>query len=85
MGETWVMSNTMVNNLRLSVDRTSVVRTNADLFGPADVGVKMYSHVPNYMNITITGASVLAVAASVSTTARSSAWPTRCRRRWPGC
>ena len=56
MGDTWVMSNTMVNNLRLSVNRTSVVRTHADLFGPEDVGVKMYSHIPHYMNITTTGA-----------------------------
>ena len=56
MGETWVMSNTMVNNLRVSIDRTTVERTHADLFGPEDVGVKMYSHIPHYMNITITGA-----------------------------
>ena len=56
VGDTWVMSNTMVNNLRVSVNRTSVVRTHADLFGPEDVGVKMYSHIPDYMNITITGA-----------------------------
>ena len=56
VGDTWVMSNSMVNNLRLSLNRTSVVRTHADLFGPEDVGVKMYSHIPHYMNITITGA-----------------------------
>src|SRR6185503_9415482 len=55
IGETWVMSNSMVNNLRVSVDRTVVERTHADLFGPEDVGIKnMYSHVPHYMNISIT-------------------------------
>ena len=56
VGETWVINNTMINNVRVSVDRTRVLRTHADLFGPEDVGIKMYSHVPHYMNITTTGA-----------------------------
>src|SRR6185436_1390907 len=56
VGETWVMNSTMVNNVRLSVNRTRVLRTHADMFGPEDVGIKMYSHVPHYMNITTTGA-----------------------------
>jgi hypothetical protein len=56
VGDTWLMSNSMINSVRLSVDRTRVLRTHADLFGPEDVGVKMYSHVPHYMNITTTGA-----------------------------
>ena len=46
----------MVNNIRLSVNRTSVVRTHADLFGPEDVGIKMFTYIPDYMNITTTGA-----------------------------
>ena len=56
VGETWVISNTMINNIRVAVDRTRVLRTHADLFGPEDVGIKMYSHIPHYMNITTTGA-----------------------------
>ena len=56
VGETWIVSNNVVNNVRLSVNRTSIVRTHADMFGPEDVGIKMYSHVPHYMNITTTGA-----------------------------
>ena len=56
VGDTWVMSNTMVNNMRLSINRTRVLRTHADMFGPEDVGIKMFSHVPHYMNITTTGA-----------------------------
>src|SRR5258705_11423638 len=56
IGETWVLSNTMINNVRVAVNRTRIVRTHADMFGPEDVGVKMYSHVPHYMNITTTGA-----------------------------
>jgi hypothetical protein len=57
IGDTMVLSSTVVNNIRFSSNRTRVERTHADLFGPEDIGIKnMYSHVPHYMNITITGA-----------------------------
>jgi hypothetical protein len=56
VGETMVLSNNVVNNVRVSVNRTSVVRTHAELFGPEDVGVKMFTYIPQYMNITNTGA-----------------------------
>jgi Carboxypeptidase regulatory-like domain len=56
VGDTWIISSTVVNNVRLSVNRTRIVRTHADMFGPEDVGIKMYSHIPHYMNITTTGA-----------------------------
>jgi hypothetical protein len=55
MGDTWVMSNTMVNNLRLSINRTSVVRTHA----PCSARRRRREDVqprPDYMNITTTGA-----------------------------
>jgi hypothetical protein len=56
IGDTMVLSNTVVNNIRVSVNRTSVVRTHAELFGPEDVGIKMFTYIPEYMNITTTGA-----------------------------
>jgi hypothetical protein len=56
IGDSMVLSNTTVNNIRLSVNRTSVVRTHSELFGPEDVGIKMFTYIPNYMNITTTGA-----------------------------
>ena len=46
----------MVNSIRFSVSRTSVIRTHSDLFGPEDVGVKMFTYIPDYMNLTVTGA-----------------------------
>ena len=55
-GYTQVLSNTMVNNVRLAVNRTNVHRTNADMFGPSDVGVNIFTHVPNYMLASVTGA-----------------------------
>jgi hypothetical protein len=56
IGDSMVLNNTTVNNIRFSVNRTSVVRTHSDLFGPEDVGIKMFSYIPKYMNITTTGA-----------------------------
>jgi hypothetical protein len=56
IGDSMVLSNTMVNNIRVSVNRTSVVRTHSNLFGPEDVGIKMFTYIPDYMNITTTGA-----------------------------
>src|SRR5688572_3807856 len=56
IGDTMVLSNAVVNNIRVSVNRTSVVRTHSPLFGPEDVGIKMFTYIPDYMNITTTGA-----------------------------
>jgi hypothetical protein len=57
VGDTYVFSPNVVNSARVFMDRTTVIRTNADMFGPEDVGIKnMYSYIPHYMNITTTGA-----------------------------
>jgi len=57
IGDTYVFSPNVVNSARLFIDRTQIIRTNADMFGPEDVGIKnMYSYIPHYMNITTTGA-----------------------------
>src|SRR5262245_36458512 len=56
VGDTMVLTNNVVNNIRVSINRTSVVRTHAPMFGPEDVGVRMFSYIPDYMNITTTGA-----------------------------
>ena len=55
-GHTMVLSNTVVNNLRFTANRTDVHRTHADMFGPEDVGVNIYTYVPEYMVISVTGA-----------------------------
>ena len=39
IGDTMVLSNTIVNNLRFAVHRTNVHRTHTDFFGPKDVGM----------------------------------------------
>jgi hypothetical protein len=54
-GYTQVLSNTMVNNVRLAVNRTNVHRTHVDMFGPQDVGVNIFTPIPNYMLVSVTG------------------------------
>jgi hypothetical protein len=56
VGDTWVVNNNVVNNVRVYTNRTRILRTHADMFGPEDVGIKMFSYIPDYMNITTTGA-----------------------------
>ena len=56
LGDTIVLSNNVVNNVRVFMNKTRVLRTHRDMFGPEDVGVRMFSYIPDYMNITVTGA-----------------------------
>jgi hypothetical protein len=55
VGYTQVLSNTVVNNIRLAVNRSQTFRTHTDMFGPDDVGVNIYTYIPERMLITITG------------------------------
>ncbi len=54
VGDTMVLSNEVVNNLRFAFNRTAGHRTHADFFGPNDVGVKSYSYLPSYMLVSVT-------------------------------
>jgi hypothetical protein len=55
VGYTQVLNSTTVNNVRLAVNRAQTFRTHTDMFGPEDVGVNIYSYIPERMLITITG------------------------------
>src|SRR5687767_11822676 len=55
IGDTMVLSNTVVNNIRFAANRTNVHRTHADMFGPEDVGVNIYTPIPEYMLLSVTG------------------------------
>ena len=56
VGDTMVLSNTVVNNIRASVNKTKVQRQHLDMFSHADVGIKAFSYLPEYVTITNTGA-----------------------------
>jgi Carboxypeptidase regulatory-like domain len=55
-GYTQVLSSTTVNSVRFTANRSRVKRTNAEMFEPRDVGINIYTYVPKYTVISITGA-----------------------------
>ena len=68
VGDTMVLSNTVVNNIRFTANRTDVHRTHADMFGPEDVGVNIHTHVPEIMLVSVTGGF------SVNTNTETDSW-----------
>ncbi len=56
IGDTMVLSNTVVNNIRFTYHHTDVHRTNAEYFAPTDVGIKAYTYVPNVTLLAVTNA-----------------------------
>ena len=62
VGDTVVLSNTVVNNIRVSVNKTKVQRWHADMFSPQEVGMKIYSYLPKYVTMGVTGAFAINTA-----------------------
>ncbi len=59
VGETTVFSSTMVNTLRVAVNKAKVDNYQTPFFSPKDLGVNMYSYMPGYMSINVTGGFIL--------------------------
>jgi hypothetical protein len=56
IGDTMVLSNNTVNNLRFAFNRTAIHRTHVEFFGIEDVGVNTYSYLPHYMLLGVSNA-----------------------------
>jgi hypothetical protein len=56
IGDTMVLSNTMVNSVRFAYNYTDIHRTNVPLgFDTRDVGINTFSYIEDYMLLNITG------------------------------
>ena len=55
-GENWVISSNTLNSLRVAFNRTNIHREDQGFFSAPDVGVKMYSYLPDYMVLSVSGA-----------------------------
>ncbi|HJT89793.1 MAG TPA: carboxypeptidase-like regulatory domain-containing protein [Bryobacteraceae bacterium] len=55
IGETYVISPSMVNSLRLSVNRIAAVKPGADMFGASAAGINAFSYDPNYLSLNVVG------------------------------
>jgi hypothetical protein len=56
LGDTFLLSSSEVNSLRLSFNRMSAFDPGANPFGPAAVGINMYTYLPNFMPLSVSGA-----------------------------
>jgi hypothetical protein len=56
LGDTMVLSNTVVNNIRFAFNRSAVHRTHVNFFDPNDVGINTFSYLQDYMQMGVTGA-----------------------------
>jgi carboxypeptidase family protein len=55
IGNTYLVSSNVVQSFRLAANRIAVHRFGLPFFGYEDVGINMYSFVPHYMRLTVTG------------------------------
>ena len=55
LGDTYLIGPSMVNSFHATVDRTGIHRENAPYYGASDIGVNVYSSVPKFLILAITG------------------------------
>ena len=55
LGDSMVLSNTVVNNIRFAFNRSAIHRTHVNFFGPNDIGINTFSYLDDYMLLGVTG------------------------------
>jgi hypothetical protein len=66
LGENYVINSSTLNAVRFAYNNTDIHRTSTDFFSAPDVGINIYSYMPNYMLLTWPTASSLAAARKAS-------------------
>jgi hypothetical protein len=54
-GHTWVISPTMINSFRATLDRSAVTKTQTPTFDGPSLGIQMHTLVPGHIVIAVTG------------------------------
>ena len=55
LGENYVINSSTLNAVRFAYNRTDIHRTSTDFFSAPDVGINIYSYMPHYMLLNVTG------------------------------
>ena len=55
LGDTYLIGPSMVNSFHATANRTGIHRENAPYYGASDIGVNVYSSVPKFLILAITG------------------------------
>jgi hypothetical protein len=59
VGETTIFSPSVVNTLRVAVNLAKVDNYQTPFFSPRDIGANIYSYLPGYMSLNVTGGFIL--------------------------
>jgi len=59
LGETYTISATQVNSVRLFANRIRSLKLDAPMFGESNVGINSYTYDPNYLYVIVTGGFTL--------------------------
>lgn len=72
IGETYLITPRAVNSFRATVDRSGIARVGPEFFGPNDVGINIFSYLPKFTSVSVTGGfsigNVLTTDATYKTT-----------------
>ena len=55
LGDTYLLSSTVVNSLRAAVNRTAIHRTNGEIPSAPNLGINTFSYLPKYFQLTMGG------------------------------
>src|SRR5262249_30258623 len=55
IGDTYVISPSVISSFRAALDRTGIARLGPQFFGANDVGINLFTYLPKFTSITITG------------------------------
>jgi len=66
IGDTYLISATMVNSLRIGANRVRALKPGPSIFGATDVGINAYTYQPHYLTLPVTGAFSLTGQGSFS-------------------
>src|SRR5262249_50931737 len=55
LGDTYLFGPRVVNSFRAALNRSGIARVGSQFFGPQDVGINIYSYLPKYTTLSVTG------------------------------
>jgi hypothetical protein len=74
LGENYVINSGTLNAIRFAYNRTDIHRTSTDFFSAPDVGINIYSYMPKYMLLNVTGGFQLGGGTESESTFDTPAW-----------
>src|SRR4030095_14075533 len=74
LGENYVISSSALNSVRFAFNRTHISRPNIDFFSPQEVGINIFSYLPHYMLLNVTGGVTLGTGTEKATEIETPSW-----------